>query len=354
MDTKEVEKDVGAMELSLYMRKVIDELEADGKFPAVHTYTGTLHSFAKFLGARGVQGLMKKAPAEASSKNKPPTGTLPMSEVFTPGRLKEYESWLLVQCELKLNTVSTYMRTLQAVYRRWMPPGSPGHNPKLFDDVYTKVVSQTKRALTREQMNNLMYADTSALTPEQRSILAYFLLMFLFRGMPFIDLTHLRKKDVQGSTIVYRRHKTGKQMTVHIPREATALINECKDTNPQSVYLFPVLDARLHGGGELYKCYQDALRSFNKSLKAVIRILLPGVKVSSYTARHTWATLAYHMGISVGVICQSLGHSSVKVTEAYLKPFDSEWIDKANRQLISSIKKCKEGNYTSYNMLKSI
>lgn len=44
--------------------------------------------------------------------------------------------------------------------------------------------------------------------------------MFLFRGMPFIDLAYLRKQDVKGNRIVYSRHKTGRQMTVRIPKEA--------------------------------------------------------------------------------------------------------------------------------------
>lgn len=71
----------------------------------------------------------------------------------------------------------------------------------------------------------------------------------------------------------------------------------------------------------------------------------------TYVARHTWATLAFYMGIPVGIICQSLGHSSVRVTETYLKPFENERIDKANRKLISSVRKCKWENTQSYNKL---
>lgn len=331
MKRKELEKDVGTVELSYYMMKVIEELKSDRKYPAVHTYTSTLHSFVDFSGGKEV--------------------LLPMGEVFTPGRLKEYESWLLVQCKLSLNTVSTYMRTLQAVYNRWMPLGCVGYNPKLFDDVYTRVESHTKRALTEQQMKRLMYAETTSLSGEQKRILAYFILMFLFRGMPFIDLAHLRKKDVKGNTIIYRRHKTGKRMTVLIPKEAVLLVNEFRDKNLQSIYLFPILDSRLCDGQELYKCYQDALRRFNKSLGGLMRLLLPGVRVSSYTARHTWATLAFYMGMPVGIICQSLGHSSVRVTETYLKPFENERVDKANRKLISSVRKCKWGNNVAHNTL---
>ena len=333
MNETELKNDVETTDLSLYMSAVIEELKRDGKFPAVHTYACTLRSFEAFAASGGGD-----------------SGLL-LHEVFTPGRLKAYENWLLAVRELSLNTVSTYMRTLQAVYHRWMPSGSPGCNPKLFADVYTRVVSQTKRALTARQVNKLMSADIETLPEDLKCVLAYFLLMVFFRGMPFIDLAHLRKCDVQGGSIVYRRHKTGRQMTVHIPREAAGLIKEFRDKNPQSVYLFPLLDARLRSGRQQYECYQSALRRFNRSLERLMRILLPGVKVSSYTARHTWATLAYHIGIPVGIICQSLGHSSIRVTETYLKPFDDERVDRANRKLISTVFKPKGGSRCGCNVL---
>ena len=86
-------------------------------------------------------------------------------------------------------------------------------------------------------------------------------------------------------------------------------------------------------------------------LGVLARWLLPGVKISSYTARHTWATLAYHMDMPIGIICQALGHSSVRVTETYLKPFENERVDKANRKLISTVRKGKWGNDMICNML---
>lgn len=327
MNTERIEKDDGRLDLSLYMAEVVEGLKEDRRYPAVHTYNSTLRSFAKFA-----------------------CGVMPVNEVFTPGRLKEYEDWLLEK-RLSWNTVSTYMRTLQAVYNRLSPPGTPAHNPRLFDDVYTKVKSQTKRALTEEQTGRLMGADLDVLSKELRRAQAYFLLMFLFRGMPFIDLAHLRKKDVKDGKIVYRRHKTGKQITLRIPREALPLLKEYKDKDEASLYLFPILNAAPKGEAALYECYQKALRAFNKKLGVLAQRLLPGVKLSSYTARHTWATLAYHTGMPVGIICQALGHSSIRVTETYLKPFENERVDKANRKLISSVRKSKWGNGETYNAL---
>ena len=329
-----VERKNAKDDLRLYMPEVIGMLKREGKFPAMHVYACTLRSYEKFCAE------------ERYPKNT--TASLSMQEIFTPERLKEYEDWLAGQ-QSSPNTISTYMRTLQAVYNRWMSPGIEGYNPVLFKDVYTKVESRTKRALTAEQMEQLRNTDFSVLTLRQQQVLTYFLLMFMLRGMPFIDLAHLRKSDLRNRRITYRRHKTGKLMVVDVPPDAMRLLQKYRDKT-DSEYLFPLL----HGGlfmEEHHHRYQETLRHFNRELARLMKQLLPGVYVSSYTARHTWATLAYHSGVPVGLISQSLGHSSIRVTMTYLKPFDAEVIDRINRQVISLVKKSKKRKDGRFNML---
>ena len=329
-----VERKNAKDDLRLYMPEVIGMLKREGKFPAMHVYACTLRSYEKFCAE------------ERHPKNI--TASLSMQEIFTPERLKEYEDWLAGQ-QSSPNTISTYMRTLQAVYNRWMSPGIEGYNPVLFKDVYTKVESRTKRALTAEQMEQLRNTDFSVLALRQQQVLTYFLLMFMLRGMPFIDLAHLRKSDLRNRRITYRRHKTGKLMVVDVPPDAMRLLQKYRDKT-DSEYLFPLL----HGGlfmEEHHHRYQETLRHFNRELARLMKQLLPGVSVSSYTARHTWATLAYHSGVPVGLISQSLGHSSIRVTMTYLKPFDAEVIDRINRQVISLVKKSKKKKDGRFNML---
>lgn len=329
-----VERKNAKDDLRLYMPEVIEMLKREGKFPAMHVYACTLRSYEKFCAE------------ERYPKNT--TASLSMQEIFTPERLKEYEDWLAGQ-QSSPNTISTYMRTLQAVYNRWMSPGIEGYNPVLFKDVYTKVELRTKRALTAEQMEQLRNTDFSVLTLRQQQVLTYFLLMFMLRGMPFIDLAHLRKSDLRNRRITYRRHKTGKLMVVDVPPDAMRLLQKYRDKT-DSEYLFPLL----HGGlfmEEHHHRYQETLRHFNRELARLMKQLLPGVSVSSYTARHTWATLAYHSGVPVGLISQSLGHSSIRVTMTYLKPFDAEVIDRINRQVISLVKKSKKKKDGRFNML---
>lgn len=329
-----VERKNAKDDLRLYIPEVIGMLKREGKFPAMHVYACTLRSYEKFCAE------------ERYPKNT--TASLSMQEIFTPERLKEYEDWLAGQ-QSSPNTISTYMRTLQAVYNRWMSPGIEGYNPVLFKDVYTKVESRTKRALTAEQMEQLRNTDFSVLTLRQQQVLTYFLLMFMLRGMPFIDLAHLRKSDLRNRRITYRRHKTGKLMVVDVPPDAMRLLQKYRDKT-DSEYLFPLL----HGGlfmEEHHHRYQETLRHFNRELARLMKQLLPGVSVSSYTARHTWATLAYHSGVPVGLISQSLGHSSIRVTMTYLKPFDAEVIDRINRQVISLVKKSKKKKDGRFNIL---
>ncbi len=347
-----------SMNLAELMASVILLLKQEKKRPAVHTYTATLHSYVAF----------------AKEKDLP----LTLTEVFTPGRLKQYEEHLRHH-SLAWNTVSTYMRTLRAVYRRILPAGHPGHDPLLFRDVHTRVQSLTKRALTEEDINRVMSTVHSNTLPVSRHrALAYFSLLFLLRGMPFIDLCHLQKKDLQRDArgnyiLTYCRHKTGKQMRIQVPREAVKLLEACRNTDPDSIYLFPILENRSQkkqgneqedepennapadpqettsgndDDDDVYHYYQCVLSRFNKALASLAVLLLPpGVKLSSYTARHSWATIAYHKGVPIGIISKALGHSSIRVTENYLKPFSDEEVDKVNEDMIAEIVRKRAANY---------
>lgn len=289
-----------------YMEEVIGTLKADKKLPAVRTYTATKNSFVKFCDE-------KELPTETA-------------EVFTAGRLKEYELWLRGR-DAEWNTVSTYMRTLKAVYNRLVSGKVLAYDRKLFGDVYTKVESQTKRALSAEQMGTLLHAKFEELPQNVQCALAYFLLMFMFHGMPFIDLAYLRKKDLKGDCIVYCRHKTKRQITVRIPPEARVLLEEYSNKDNRSIYLFPILDGqgeeeKTKNAEKLYERYAKALGSFNRMLAKIASLLLPGVEISSYMSRHTFACLAIANKVSTESIAKMLGHTDIRTTKIYARILD--------------------------------
>ena len=160
--------------------------------------------------------------------------------------------------------------------------------------------------------------------------------MFLLRGMPFVDLVYLKKKDLHHQTISYRRMKTGRPLVVEMEEPALLLLNTLSNKNDSSPYLFPFLH-HPDGSEKAHKEYRTALKSFNNRLEAIGKELGIQQKITTYTARHTWVTIAFTCNISSAIISQSVGHSSIKVTEIYLKPFQQAAINAANKQVIQQV-----------------
>ena len=111
----------------------------------------------------------------------------------------------------------------------------------------------------------------------------------MLRGMPFVDIAFLRNCDLRGNVIVYRRKKTGAWLTVRVEAEAMKIIRNLRNTDKTSPYLFPLIH---HPGKDEYRQYQNALRSFNYHLKRLGERIKGVAGLTSYTARHSWATIA--------------------------------------------------------------
>ncbi|MDC7280825.1 site-specific integrase, partial [Bacteroides caccae] len=238
------------------------------------------------------------------------------------------------------NTVSTYLRTFRAVYNRAVDLHRAPYVPHLFRSVYTGTRADHKRALCDDDMKKVFckLSQSSGVSPNMRRAQELFILMFSLRGIPFVDLAYLRKSDLRDNVITYRRRKTGRPLSVTLTPEAMILVKKYMNRDSSSPYLFPFLESR-EGTKEAYREYQLALRSFNQQLMLLGELLGLGDKLSSYTARHTWATTAYYCEIHPGIISEAMGHSSITVTETYLKPFRSKKIDEANKQVLDFVKR---------------
>jgi integrase len=270
--------------------------------------------------------------------------------------LKSYENHLRGQKSLSWNTCSTYMRGLRLVLYQAMAKGYIPYTPNLFKDVFTGVCHNHQRSLTLDEMRTLLSEEEERkhkheqaapdpecppeepaaplkLTDKARICLE---LMLRMRGLPFIDLAMLRKSDLQGNYLVIRRHKTGTPLRIPVTPVIRSLLRKCAATDPDSPYLLDWIDWHLTGEA-LYNSYCSALRRFNFLLKRLAALKGLACKVSSYCARHTWATTAKICDIPLVVISECLGHASTSTTEAYLKASDGSKLDHANATVISKI-----------------
>ena len=303
-----------------FMKQVARGLQVEGNFGTAHVYRSSLNAIIAYRGK----------------------DDFAFNEV-TSEWLKGFEVYLRSR-GCSWNTVSTYLRTLRAVYNRAVDLRKASYVPHLFRSVYTGTRADRRRALDMEDMKKVFarLLQSDAITPAMKGAQELFILMFLLRGLPFVDLAYLRKSDLRGNVISYRRRKTGRPLSVTLTTEAMFLLQKYMNWEEQSPYLFPILHSD-EGSPKAYREYQLALRNFNYQLELLGKALGLKDRLSSYTARHTWATTAYYCEIHPGIISEAMGHSSITVTETYLKPFRNKKIDEANMQVLDFIKRSVVG-----------
>lgn len=301
--------------------KYIDALRKEGRFATAHVYKNALYSFTKFCA----------------------TPHVGFSQI-TRENLRRYGKYLTT-CRLKPNTVSTYMRMLRSIYNRGVEAGYASYIPRLFKDVFTGVDVRQKKALPVNVLHTLLYDDPGS--ERLRDTQAIAGLLFQFCGMSFADLAHLEKSDLDRNILRYHRKKTGIPMCVEVLDSAKDIMerirNRCTSYPGYPDYLFRILPGNQKPEEEgSYKEYQSVLRRFNGQLKSLAKALHLSMPVTSYTFRHSWATLAKYRGVPIEMISESLGHRSIKTTQIYLKGFELKERTAVNRMNCSYVKKYRK------------
>ena len=147
---------------------------------------------------------------------------------------------------------------------------------RMFRDVFTGIDTRQKKAIPINELHTLLNEDPQS--DKLRRTQAIANLLFLFCGMPFVDLAYLRKSDLHDNVITYRRRKTGRPLSVTLTREAMVLLKRYMNRDSSSPYLFSLLESR-EGTKEAYREYQLALRSFNQQLLLLGQLLGLGLSL---------------------------------------------------------------------------
>lgn len=232
-----------------------------------------------------------------------------------------------------LNTISYYMRILKAVYNYGVKKQWIKENQYPFRNVFTGMEKTAKRAVEGEVVQQLINLDLHH-SPELDQAKDMFLFSLYTRGMSFIDVANLKKTDINGNVLVYKRHKTNQRMQVSLTACAWQIIKKYTEVMGKSVFLFPLL---YNPEKQKHTVYASTLHLYNERLKVISDMLQLTVHLTSYIARHTWATLAKRNGVEVHVISEAMGHTSENTTRIYLASLNNVILDKANEIVINSV-----------------
>lgn len=290
-----------------FSKKLIKQLREIGKVRTSETYTTTLNSFMRFRGHRG---------------------DIMFNDV-DDYLMEEYETYLKHE-GICPNSTSYYMRNLRAIYNRAVEQGlTMQRNP--FRRVYTGIDKTVKRAVPLAVIRQIRDMDLSddPLLDYARDI---FMFSFYTRGMSFVDMAYLKKSDLQNGILSYRRQKTNQRLFVRWEKPMQDII--AKYDTRGTPYLLPII--RDNGKDERTQ-YASSAHQVNKKLKLIGRKLELSIPLTTYVARHGWASIAKSKNIPLSIISEAMGHDSEKTTRIYLASLDTSTVDKANSLILKSL-----------------
>ncbi|HMV07562.1 MAG TPA: site-specific integrase [Cyclobacteriaceae bacterium] len=323
-----------------FFQDYLNEIKQEGRAGTYHTYNCALQAFIKFRNGTEIDPLD-----------------------LTPDLLRNFENYLKREKPIRTKagktviikagktTVSIYMRALRAVYNY-----IAGKLPHLSDH-YPFTTHQSDRtkykiksgsgskgdALNIEQLRQFQSIEVIPSSPEWRAKLLW-MFSFYCNGMNFNDIARLTYANVKKDSISYIRHKTKEtersEEVIEIPLSDSIreIIIELGNPNKHpSSFIFDILTKNLSPLQER-KTINQKIKIVNKWLKKICEANeLP--PITTYWARHSYASLLKQAGHSVELIREMLGHSDIKTTESYLKRFDLSKKREANERLQLWMKK---------------
>jgi integrase len=239
--------------------------------------------------------------------------------------MQDFEQWLHRRGVCR-NTSSAYMRSLQSLFNRAVDAGlTSERNP--FRRVFTGNERTEKRAISRSQLSRLL----SAPVPLHSRLLLYADVLrfsFVVCGMPFVDIAHLRWRQIEGNTLVYRRQKTGERVRVYIEVPARDILRRYWSDSPDD-YVFPLMHSEAD--------YPLALARYNRALRRLSYLSGLTCRITSYVMRHTWASLQNQSHTPPAVISRGLGHTNIRTTATYISSLSDNLLHIYNGRLLKSL-----------------
>lgn len=249
--------------------------------------------------------------------------------------LKKYEMWMRKK-NFKDNSMSLFFRTLRSLYNRAIQAKHAKKDSYLFNDFkVSKFSTKTeKRAISKDLILQIMDLDLSSESWYVNFSRDMFIFSYLCGGINMTDVGNLKSTNIVGNRLVYIRDKTEKKISIPLSEKASSLIEKYKNQSFTN-YLFPFLNDNVHKTLEQkYNRKKKVLRHINYNLRRISEITGVEITLTTYVARHSYATVLKNSGVNIALIGETLGHSDLKTTQIYLDSFENSQIDEALENLL--------------------
>lgn len=247
--------------------------------------------------------------------------------------INQYEAWMKNK-GLKRNSSSCYLRTFKTLYLKAVDMGLTDDRD-IFRHVFTGFATTTKRAISIDAIKAIR-----KLNLENNPALAFardtFMLSLYLQGMAFVDIAYLKKSDIRNGQLQYSRKKSGQTLTISWEKPMQEIVDAYSHLTKDTPYLLPIITKQ---DGMERKQYEKAEHNVNRNLKKIGEMAGLHIPLTTYVARHSWASIMRDMGNDITVVGKGLGHSDIKTTQIYLSTIDNSTVMKANKRFLGRILK---------------
>lgn len=304
-----------------YLDNYIKQLSKDNRSGTADSYQCAYNSFKKYLESKG----RKK---------------LNFGDV-TPDWLKEYESWML-ENEKSNTTIGIYLRSLRTIINIAIEDGTLAREFYPFGKRKYQIPSgrNVKKALVISDIQKIVNYKTTTDAEERARDL--WLFSYLCNGANVKDIARLQYRNIDKTKITFVRAKTERTTKQDLKPIVVMLLPEIKNIiekwgvkpNKPETFVFGIISKNDTGEEELAKVRQ-ATKTINKYMKRIGKDLTLDINLTTYTARHSFATVLKRSGAPTEFISESLGHKDLRTTENYLDSFEDSVKESFQRQLLN-------------------
>jgi site-specific recombinase XerD len=239
--------------------------------------------------------------------------------------LNRYQTYLK-EAEIEQNTIHAYVGRVRSLFNKAILRGhlEPGLTP--FTNYRITQGTVTKERLTMDEITKI-----EELELEENSLIWHvknaFLFSFYNAGIRISDILMLKWNLIQEGRLIYKMYKTTKSHSLILKGKPLAILKKYKGKSES--FVFPFLSERYDYSDPMFLHNQIVAKTalVNKYLKTIALKAKISKKISTHTARHSFADIARQKTDNIYNLSKTLGHSSLKVTEAYLSSFDEKAVD---------------------------
>lgn len=300
--------------LFVYFDDVVERLRKSGQIKTSEVYKDTKRNLEQFTGKIDKQ----------------------FSEVDA-AFVSQFEEYLMSTGKGS-NSIYIYLRTLRALINRAIKeevcPEKYYAFKKFSLGKYAKIKT-AKRAITKEDIEKIKGLDLSE-HPQLTDARNLFLFSYYCRGMNFTDMVFLKWSNIREGRLNYVRQKTKERFSIGLLAPALEILDHYKASNRHNKagFIFPILNEGHATPTAIYNRKMKMLRKINKDLKEIAKLGKVNAELTTYVARHSFATILKRQGVNTSLISEMLGHDSEKTTQVYLDSFESKVLDEVSQGLL--------------------